>query len=89
MSRSIVGVDVWLRTNSRAWSVRRSFQDTESHRISALVPKSVNQSGGSGLRMAGAPAYDGAAEVDATARPPATVPAWRSERRESLVTNSQ
>ena len=59
VSRSIVGVTVWLRTNSRAWSVRNRFGSTESHRVSALVPKSVNQSGGKGLRMAGAPAYDG------------------------------
>ena len=38
VSRSIVGVDVWLRTNSRAWSVRYCFGKTESQRISALVP---------------------------------------------------
>ena len=60
-SRSIVGVTVWLRTNSRAWSVRKRFGSTESHRVSALVPKSVNHSGGNGLRMDGAPAYDGRA----------------------------
>ena len=67
MSRSIVGVSVWLRTNSRDWSVRKRFGSTESHRISALVPKSVNHSGGRGLRMVGAPAYDGRAGAAATA----------------------
>jgi hypothetical protein len=31
----------------------------------------------------------GADGTDATARPLATVPAWRRDRRESLITNSQ
>ena len=63
---------------------------TESHRVSALVPKSVNHSGGSGLRIAGAPAKDGKAGA-AAAVPmavPAAAPALKRERRESLVTPS-
>src|SRR5215218_940891 len=35
---STVGVEVWLRTNSRGCGVRYCWVDTESQRISALVP---------------------------------------------------
>ena len=86
-SRSIVGVTVWLRTNSRDWSVRKRFGSTESHRVSALVVKSVNHSGGNGLRIDGAPADDGRAGAAATApmAAPATAPVLSRDRRERLV----
>ena len=78
---SISGVDVWLRTNKRAWSVRYRSGSTASHRISALVPKSRNWSAGVGLRIAGYAAWAaGAKRVVAASAPPATEAPTRERR---------
>ena len=80
---SISGVEVWFRTNRRAWSVRYRSGSTESQRISALVPKSKNWSAGVGLRIAGyAACAAGAKRVVATSAPLATE-APMTERRVS------
>ena len=73
----------WRRGRARTagpGDVRARCGDTESQRISALVPKSTNHCGGRGLRMYGAPAKARWARPG-TARSPAPAVAAASRPR--------
>ena len=55
-SASMRGVAVWLRTKNRSAGVSRPVPLSAAKLVSALVPRRVNSSGGSGLTMPGSPA---------------------------------
>jgi hypothetical protein len=47
----MIGVAVWLRTKKRSFAVFHGCPVTESQRISAFVPMTVNHSGGKALTI--------------------------------------
>ena len=52
----MLGVAVWIQTKKRSVGVRYPWPRIASQRISALVPRRVKSSGGSGLRIVGSAA---------------------------------